>query len=97
MRDGDTVARLGGDEFVVLLPQLPGHPEAERVADKLIEQLSLPYRIGTAEARISASIGIACYPDDADGAEALLRLADHAMYRAKDAGRGTWRRYRGTP
>lgn len=93
LRETDTVARLGGDEFLVVLPLVESRDRAERVANKIVEQLSRPFELKAGRAQISASIGIAFYPDDADNKDKLLRVADHAMYRAKDSGRGTWREY----
>ncbi len=91
LRDTDTVARLGGDEFLIVLPLLESRQDAEFVAEKVVEQLAQPFVLPTGTAQISASIGIAYFPEDADTADKLLRNADHAMYRAKDAGRGTYR------
>jgi len=83
-----TVARLGGDEFVVLIPQ-PGGTEGRAVViDKLLRELSKPFRVGSSEVFLSASIGVATFPDDGETAEELLRKADTAMYGAKEAGRG---------
>lgn len=93
LRDTDTLARLGGDEFLIVLPLLEELEDAEVVASKIIEQLTQPFRVGTQSAQLSASIGIAYYPDDADNDEALLHNADLAMYRAKNVGRATYRLY----
>lgn len=85
-RHADTIARLGGDEFVMLLEACPSPREAEQVAAKVAASLSQPYAIAAGSAQITCSIGIAI---DAGGepAEALLRHADLAMYRAKKAGK----------
>jgi len=91
LRGEDFVARIGGDEFCVLL-QSPAEPrEASAVAQKLLEALARPCRIGDHEASQGASIGIACVPRDGDDTASLLRAADVAMYRAKDAGRNNFR------
>ncbi len=94
LRDTDTVARLGGDEFVIVLPFVEEAEAAEKVAAKLVETLSSPYATAAGSARISASIGIAYHPDDADTHEELIRRADEAMYRAKQAGRNGYRAWR---
>lgn len=91
VRASDTVARMGGDEFVVLMPMPMTREDAEGMAARIVDALARPYAVGEAAADISASVGIALYPLDAKDAEALLRCADRAMYRAKDAGRNTWR------
>ena len=87
LRASDTVARLGGDEFVVLLPETDV-VGAMTVATKIIEALAVPFTIEEHAASIRASIGIAVYPEDGQGPEALVRRADAAMYRAKRSGVG---------
>jgi len=92
LRSEDTTARQGGDEFIVALPNVKQDSGAEVVAQKLLDALSAPYRINDHEIRISASIGIALYPDDGADMEMLLARSDAAMYAAKMADRGTYRR-----
>ncbi len=87
-RNTDTVARIGGDEFVVLMSPLDDVSEASSLANRLIETLSTAFRIGGSEHFVSASVGITIFPDDGNTVERILRNADTAMYRAKDAGRG---------
>jgi diguanylate cyclase (GGDEF)-like protein/PAS domain S-box-containing protein len=87
LRPGDTVARLGGDEFTVILTETAEVEHAENVAQQIIDVLRKPFRIGIEQASISASIGITLYPGDGRHPEELMRNADHAMYRAKGAGR----------
>ncbi|MCB9946304.1 MAG: EAL domain-containing protein [Rhodospirillaceae bacterium] len=87
LRSSDTVARLGGDEFTVVIPNLAEPGDVETVARKILRDLSIPYTLDGREEVISCSIGITLYPNDADTVEGLLRNADIAMYRAKDAGR----------
>lgn len=91
LRDTDTVARLGGDEFLVVLPFVEEVDAAEKVAAKLVETLARPYATTAGTANISASIGIAYYPDDASTPDELIRRSDEAMYRAKQAGRNGYR------
>ncbi|HEX9889157.1 MAG TPA: EAL domain-containing protein [Nitriliruptorales bacterium] len=86
-RKTDTVARLGGDEFVVLLENLDTPDGAANVAQKILEQLAMPFSLSGRQVHITTSIGIALYPDDATSLEGLLRAADSAMYEAKSAGR----------
>lgn len=90
VREVDTVARFGGDEFVLLLQDLNEVNDAAVVADKVIDVLSEPFVLAGREVHIGASIGITLYPTDADNAEAMLRNADMAMYRAKEAGRNRY-------
>lgn len=91
VRGDDFVARLGGDEFCVLLQDIAEPREAAAVAQKLIHELGKPYHIGEHQALCGASIGIACVPHDGHDVATLLRLADAAMYRAKEAGRNGYR------
>jgi diguanylate cyclase (GGDEF)-like protein len=94
VRQADTVSRLGGDEFVILLSNV-AFPEAIKLAERLIECIgSVPYSIDGAPAvRVGVSIGIACAPEDGTDIDVLHRRADLALYEAKTAGRGRWRRF----
>jgi diguanylate cyclase (GGDEF)-like protein len=83
LRDQDLVARLGGDEFAVGLFDISQHFEASMVSQKLLSSLVEPFLIEGHDLRVGASIGISVYPQDGQDAETLLRLADIAMYRAK--------------
>ncbi|HEU4816777.1 putative bifunctional diguanylate cyclase/phosphodiesterase [Janthinobacterium sp.] len=83
LRDQDLVARLGGDEFAVGLFDIGQHFEASMVSQKLLASLVEPFLIEGHDLRVGASIGISVYPQDGQDAETLLRLADIAMYRAK--------------
>jgi diguanylate cyclase (GGDEF)-like protein/PAS domain S-box-containing protein len=87
VRGEDFIARIGGDEFCVLLQSIAEPREAAAVAQKLLHELSKTYRIGEHHVESGASIGIACVPQDGEDVATLLRLADAAMYRAKDLGR----------
>jgi len=83
LRDGDAVARLGGDEFVVSLSALADSGDAALIADKIDETLREPFRVGSHELNVSASIGIGIYPADGQDVETLMHAADTAMYHAK--------------
>jgi diguanylate cyclase (GGDEF)-like protein/PAS domain S-box-containing protein len=87
VRGDDFVARIGGDEFCVLLQDIAEPREAAAVAQKLVHELGKPYRVGEHQLLSGASIGVACVPHDGEDIATLLRLADAAMYRAKDRGR----------
>ncbi|MDT0136887.1 EAL domain-containing protein [Acidovorax sp. PRC11] len=87
LRPMDCVARLGGDEFVILLPGLRNRADAEELLQRLMDNLSAPFTLGTEHAVVTASVGYTLYPEDGADADTLLRHADHAMYGAKQAGR----------
>jgi diguanylate cyclase (GGDEF)-like protein/PAS domain S-box-containing protein len=89
VREDDTVARLGGDEFTIILSELRHPEDALGVAEKILAAVQEPLTIGGMPIVVSASIGIALYPEDGHDPESLLRNADSAMYRAKEAGRST--------
>jgi diguanylate cyclase (GGDEF)-like protein len=88
VRESDLVARLGGDEFVVLLTDDKVEKGATVVAEKILANLSDPYQLGGHSLFSTPSIGISLYPQDGDSVETLIKHADTAMYRAKEAGRG---------
>lgn len=83
----DTVARLGGDEFVVVIPHLPSNNTLRMTASRILSRLTEPFSVRGSNHFLSASIGIVVFPEDGDSVETLLKNADSAMYRAKDAGR----------
>lgn len=83
LRAEDTIARQGGDEFVVLVNKLTKETEVEKVAKKLLNAFTKPFKIADRKIIITASIGITLYPRDGKEADILLRNADLAMYRAK--------------
>lgn len=87
LRASDTLTRQGGDEFMVILPDLTHPSQAGRVAQEIIHALSGPFLLKEQQAYVSASIGIAFYPDDSTDLEQLVSYADQAMYAAKAAGR----------
>ena len=87
----DTVARLGGDEFAVVLTDCREQRHAAELAEKLIKSLSVPFDIDGHHVVIGVSIGIVFAPFDGEQVDDLLKKADIALYRAKDAGRSTYR------
>ena len=91
VRGDDFIARIGGDEFCVLLQDIAEPREAAAVAQKLVHELGRSYRVGGHLLSSGASIGIACVPQDGEDVATLLRLADAAMYRAKEQGRNGYR------
>ncbi len=91
VRKADTVCRIGGDEFTVILEQISRSEDAGAIAQKIIGVLGKPFSINGQEVLVGASIGIAVYPYDDPTAEGLTRMADAAMYRAKSAGRNSYR------
>ncbi|WP_011297804.1 bifunctional diguanylate cyclase/phosphodiesterase [Cupriavidus necator] len=91
VRASDTVARLAGDEFTVILPAVGDAGVAGGIAEAILQQIAAPYRLAGELVVVSASIGVATYPKDADNAEALLVYADHAMFAAKEEGRNRWK------
>ncbi|MCX7145285.1 MAG: PAS domain S-box protein [Sulfuritalea sp.] len=93
MRDSDTISRHGGDEFLVVLTDLQDSEVPAQIAAKIMATLGEPFQIETHEATISASVGIAVYPEDGVGFDELLQKADTAMYHAKEAGRNAFRFY----
>jgi len=93
VRKGDTVAHLSGDEFAIVLADMAHVDDAARVARKVLDVFSLPFRVAGRELYITASVGITLYPLDDKEPQALLRDADVAMYRAKETGRNTYQFY----
>ena len=87
VRASDTVARLGGDEFTVILAELEDVASVARIAQSILESIAEPFHLGSELVQLTASIGITCYPSDADTIENLLKHADQAMYAGKDQGR----------
>ncbi|MBS3966939.1 MAG: EAL domain-containing protein [Truepera sp.] len=90
LRDDDTVARFGGDEFALLLDRLATAQDASLVVERALNAMSKPFTIAEQPIFVSASIGVAVFPDDADSGPALIRHAGVALNRAKQEGR---RRY----
>jgi diguanylate cyclase (GGDEF)-like protein/PAS domain S-box-containing protein len=91
--EADTVARLGGDEFLILLPRLGSLKDVTRVAQKVLSRFKQPFAVDGRDLFMSMSMGIAVYPMDGETAEALVKNADTAMFRAKQTGRDSYQYY----
>jgi diguanylate cyclase (GGDEF)-like protein len=89
-------ARLGGDEFTITLPDIKDSTSASLIAERALTVLALPFEIAGQAITVTASIGIAVFPEDGSDAAALLKHADTAMYHAKDQGRNNWQLYHKT-
>ena len=86
VREVDTIARIGGDEFLILVPDFKQAGDMSRLALKLVTLMARPVELEDRTLQITASVGVATFPDDGQSADELLRNADTAMYRAKDSG-----------
>jgi len=92
-REGDTIARLGGDEFVMIASALRFKDDAAGIAEQLLEVLKPEVQIAEHELHVSASIGIAIFPEDGDDGTTLMQNADVALYRAKELGRDNYQMF----
>ena len=90
LRAEDTVARIGGDEFAIILDSIRDAGDGTRVAERIVQELSLPFTIDGHEVHTATSIGVALSYSGSETADSLLRDADAAMYRAKSSGRGRY-------
>lgn len=86
-RASDTIARLSGDEFALIADGVSGMGDAKRLARKLIALMGEPFDIGAGDVSVGASIGVACFPQNATEPAQLLQLADTAMYTVKRSGK----------
>jgi diguanylate cyclase (GGDEF)-like protein len=93
VRETDTVARLGGDEFAIVQANVDRPEWTNLLAQRIIDVVTAPYEIDGHDVRIGTSIGIALAPADGSDPDQLLRNADMALYRAKEAGRGRFRHF----
>jgi diguanylate cyclase (GGDEF)-like protein/PAS domain S-box-containing protein len=93
VRKTDTVARLGGDEFGLIVMALDGSDGTTSIADKILREVSKPIRLATGTVQLGVSIGIALYPEHGSESGTLLEYADEALYRAKRAGKNTFRHW----
>lgn len=90
-RETDTCARLGGDEFALILSHVENKNQVELAVRRVFDSLDREFIIDGACLRASVSIGVAIFPDDSEDVPTLLKCADMAMYRSKQAGRNTYR------
>jgi diguanylate cyclase (GGDEF)-like protein/PAS domain S-box-containing protein len=90
VREGDTIARVGGDEFTVLLSHVNSVEDAVAVAQKLLEAVAEPFHVDGQQLYATTSIGVGLFPEDGQDADTLMKNADVAMYRAKEAGRNAY-------
>ena len=90
VRESDTVCRLGGDEFAILLESIEAPHDVAHLAKGIASALSQTFSVFMGEVHTSASIGVAFFPQDGANGEELLKNADVALYRAKEAGRGSY-------
>lgn len=94
IRSNEVFCRLGGDEFAILMPDA-SELEAQSLAERIVRAVAqIPFRFEGKNLRLTCSLGIAAYPQQADSAEQLVAHADAAMYQAKEAGKNAWRSYR---
>ncbi len=90
----DIAARLGGDEFIILLSEINCANDTEIVAQRFLDTLLQPFRLDSHEVFVTASIGIAIYPNDGEDMDSILKNADIAMYHAKDKGKNNFQFYK---
>jgi len=93
LRESDTAARIGGDEFVILLPAIETQQDAGKVGEKILHALNQPFALAGHTLQISASIGVAVYPEHGKDEKLLVKSADIAMYHAKKNGRNNVKMY----
>lgn len=91
LRSGDTLARIGGDEFIAVMVDLENTEDSSTLLERLLKAAADPIKVGDSVMQVSASIGVAFYPQDGVDADQLIRHADQAMYGAKQAGKNRYR------
>jgi len=93
IRSEDTLARLGGDEFVIILNNIHDSENVIDVVDKIVASFETPFKLSNYEVNTTVSIGVCTYPHDGMDVDSLMKAADAAMYKAKEAGRNTYEFY----
>ena len=93
VREVDTVSRIGGDEFIIVLPELRQPEDAATIARKLLSLIAGEYIVAGERFMVTSSLGVSVYPDHGRDPSLLIRLADKAMYDAKQSGRNSYRLY----
>jgi len=93
-RDSDTVARMGGDEFALVMSGIGDVTQADKLAAEIVASLAQPFDLKEGPGRVTASVGVALYPWDAQTVDALIRCADLAMYSAKRGGKNKEQNWR---
>jgi diguanylate cyclase (GGDEF)-like protein/PAS domain S-box-containing protein len=87
VRENDTVARLGGDEFVIILEDINDVDDLQKICEKILKNLNIPFQLAGKKYQVNASLGASICPDHASDYHKLLKLADASMYKAKNAGK----------
>ena len=93
LRRSDTIARMGGDEFMILLSELLQKDDTDVIAEKILQNIRKIFLLDGNKLHVTASIGIAVYPEDGEDADSLIKSADIAMYRVKGQGRNNYLHY----
>jgi diguanylate cyclase (GGDEF)-like protein/PAS domain S-box-containing protein len=94
VRRNEVFGRLGGDEFAILIPVLESEEQVHHLAERVVRAVAqIPFKVEGENLRLTTSVGVAIYPDDAGSSDELVAHADAAMYQAKQAGKNAWRRY----
>jgi len=94
VRESDTVSRHGGDEFLILLPEVDQPDAARSIAEKIVSAVAEPHQVAGHSLELTASVGIAIFPEDGEDPQSMVMHADTAMYYAKNAGRNQVAFYR---
>jgi len=93
IRASDTIARLGGDEFAVIAPDISEPEDMDIFAERILASLAEPYHVNGLEVKTTASLGMTVYPEHNACSDDLIRNADIALYKAKEEGRGRFKRF----
>lgn len=95
VRPRDIVSRLGGDEFTIILPGITQTDDIAPIARRVLDTLRTPFDLDGRQGHVSGSVGIACFPEDAEDAEGLVKAGDAAMYLAKNQGKANYQFFTG--